>query len=790
MKFARQLFLLTLVTCTGLALSACEPSTAKAPAVPVLSSLAVSPGTATVEIGRVQPLTVTGTYSDGSTLSLTSVAHYSSSATSVAVVNSAGVVTAIKAGTATVTAAVSGVTGTATITVPQPALVSIAVTPLAATLQIGASQQLTVTGTYEEGSRNDVTAESTFASSNAGVATVDASGQVLGVAEGTATITATHTATGETASASVEVVPAGLVELVNGVWSSNYSQLAPASWKSAENGDAGVYIDGSVPTAYWWNGVAPNDATPSFYFGYGIDVNAKPWGFGAFVKAPGNAAADVSGYTNVKIAVWGNDQLMSTNPTLTVVLRGPPVAGCAAEVRGSIDVQAIGAQTYTLSLDGFVLQTGCAFTTAAEALAAGVAEVHIQVLGDNVQYVSGNDGSYYPNGLNVGPISFNSEAAGPTVPVAAAPVPPAREAADVLSVYSGAYTQIAGVDLFPFWGQTTVGSVVPIAGNDTLKYETLNYQGIDFSGAPIDVSSMESLHLDVWTADVTTLKVSIISAGLENAVTLTPTAAGWNSFDIDLADYTVPDKTAIIQLKFEGAPAGGTVYLDNIYFWKSAAGVTPIVFASGYASNNRTVEGGEWGFYSGNFTNYSNTYAGGGFVDGAPPVPAADSYIYLVVATSAPTADGYMGIFTAAPGYTIANPNAGVTLSGQTQLKLELGQTQEWFDQGVDNQLVVRLLGAQVYSDGGGGTCRIQLDTQLTPTTAGLITYSIDLNSLTLTQSCNGGGFTSGVTDLAQALTKPIAEIHVQAVYPQLNTTVSNGAEYPTGFTRGAVWFQ
>ena len=43
---------------------------------------------------------------------------------------------------------------------------------------------------------------------------------------------------------------------------------------------------------------------------------------------------------------------------------------------------------------------------AAAALAAGVNEVHIQVLGTNVQYVTGGPADF-PNGLNVGPISFN-----------------------------------------------------------------------------------------------------------------------------------------------------------------------------------------------------------------------------------------------------------------------------------------------------------------------------------------------------------------------------------------------
>jgi hypothetical protein len=163
-----------------------------------------------------------------------------------------------------------------------------------------------------------------------------------------------------------------------------------------------------VATADWWNGVAPADATPNFYFGYGINVAAPPWGFGAFVSAPGNGALDLSGHTNLVIAVWGNDQLMGTSPTLTVLLRGPDIGGCAAVLQGSIAASGIGVQSYTVPLASFALQTACTYGSVAEVLAAGIAQVHIQVLGDNVQYVAGDDGNgNFPNGLNVGPISFN-----------------------------------------------------------------------------------------------------------------------------------------------------------------------------------------------------------------------------------------------------------------------------------------------------------------------------------------------------------------------------------------------
>ena len=66
-----------------------------------------------------------------------------------------------------------------------------------------------------------------------------------------------------------------------------------------------------------------------------------------------------------------------------------------------------------------------------------------------------------------------------------------------------------------------------------------------------------------------------------------------------------------------------------------------------------------------------------------------------------------MGIFTAAPGYTTAAPNAGVTLNGQTNLKIELGMAAEWFQQATNKQLTVRLVGSQVYPNRTGGFCQI-----------------------------------------------------------------------------------
>jgi hypothetical protein len=71
-----------------------------------------------------------------------------------------------------------------------------------------------------------------------------------------------------------------------------------------------------------------------------------------------------------------------------------------------VSVAAPGVQNYSVALNTFTLQTPCAYASPAAALAAGVNEVHVQVLGNNVQYVTGGP-TDFANGLNVGPIGFN-----------------------------------------------------------------------------------------------------------------------------------------------------------------------------------------------------------------------------------------------------------------------------------------------------------------------------------------------------------------------------------------------
>ena len=154
----------------------------------------------------------------------------------------------------------------------------------------------------------------------------------------------------------------------------------------------------------------------------------------------------------------------------------------------------------------------------------------------------------------------------------AAPTAPSLDAADVMSVFSDSYTDVAGTDFNPNWGQSTQVSTEDLGGNSVLKYASLNYQGTAFASA-LDVSGYTSIHLDYWTSDSTALNFFLISSGegKEKAKALDVSSLGeWKSVDIALTDFSdVVDLADVIQFKVDG---NGTVFFDNIYFH----GETPV----------------------------------------------------------------------------------------------------------------------------------------------------------------------------------------------------------------------
>lgn len=158
-------------------------------------------------------------------------------------------------------------------------------------------------------------------------------------------------------------------------------------------------------------------------------------------------------------------------------------------------------------------------------------------------------------------------------PVFAAPAPPARNDADVISLFSDAYTNINVSEWNPGWGQSTTLEVIEIEGDSTLLYGALNYTGIvtDY-GNPTDLSAMTHVHFDYWTNDAASLSLKLVNTTFdpaqEDIESVEVTQGSWVSVDIPLADYDM-DLSGITQLLFESS--GANVYIDNLYFYSATA---------------------------------------------------------------------------------------------------------------------------------------------------------------------------------------------------------------------------
>ena len=222
----------------------------------------------------------------------------------------------------------------------------------------------------------------------------------------------------------------------------------------------------------------------------------------------------------------------------------------------------------------------------------GVETIRSANVGQTVSYVYANPGLYdIKVVLKGGAIATTEyllegfEVTEILSPVTSAPMPQARAESDYISIYSDAYNDVPGINYNPDWGQQWQGSgyeEFDLNGDKMLNYINLSYQGIVIN-QNIDVTEMEFLHLDVWTADSPGVETSLISAtNGEKPVWRDLTANEWTSIDIPISEFTDQGLTVadIKEMKFvsqswiDGTGAAGSVFIDNIYFYKS-----PTVFA-------------------------------------------------------------------------------------------------------------------------------------------------------------------------------------------------------------------
>ena len=167
----------------------------------VLQSIQITPISPSIALGQTQQFFATGTFSDGTTLDLTSSVTWNSSDTGTATISNTsgtrGLATSHAEGTATITATLNGISSNpASLTITSPILVSVTIAPSNPSILAGLTIQFFATGTFSDGTTQDFTSIVTWSSSNSTtVASISNASGSQGLASsfnaGVTTITAT-----------------------------------------------------------------------------------------------------------------------------------------------------------------------------------------------------------------------------------------------------------------------------------------------------------------------------------------------------------------------------------------------------------------------------------------------------------------------------------------------------------------------------------------------------------------------------------------------------------------------
>lgn len=165
--------------------------------------------------------------------------------------------------------------------------------------------------------------------------------------------------------------------------------------------------------------------------------------------------------------------------------------------------------------------------------------------------------------------------------------PPTLPAEDVIALSVSGVTN-HGVDTWRTSWSAATFEEVDLEGHAVKHYSSLDFAGVETTGANlIDASAMTALHLDIWTSNATTLRVKLVDFGangafdggddseaqlaLTSSTTPALTTGSWVALELPLADFLAQNanfrRAHLAQLILSAVPTGAAnVYVDNVYF--------------------------------------------------------------------------------------------------------------------------------------------------------------------------------------------------------------------------------
>jgi Bacterial Ig-like domain (group 2) len=154
-----------------------------------LVSIAVTAPKSALPLGESEALTAIGSFSNGTTQNLTQQVAWKTNPVTVAAVDVHGNLSGLAQGITQVSAAYQSVTGTAPVSVGSAALLRLDISPSQSSVPLGESETLVATGTFSDGTVQNLTHVAVWSSSQSAIASVSTIGAVAGKTLGTATIT-------------------------------------------------------------------------------------------------------------------------------------------------------------------------------------------------------------------------------------------------------------------------------------------------------------------------------------------------------------------------------------------------------------------------------------------------------------------------------------------------------------------------------------------------------------------------------------------------------------------------
>src|SRR5262249_40437806 len=162
-------------------------------ATALLQSITVSAPASSIAKGGTAQFKAIGTFADGTTQDITNSATWNSSNPAAATVGAGALATGMGAGSSNISASQNGITSNSfALAVTAASLLSITINAPNSSIAKGTTDQFIATGTYSDGSTQNLTGSVAWTSSSPAAATIAAGGLLTGVAVGSSNITATQ----------------------------------------------------------------------------------------------------------------------------------------------------------------------------------------------------------------------------------------------------------------------------------------------------------------------------------------------------------------------------------------------------------------------------------------------------------------------------------------------------------------------------------------------------------------------------------------------------------------------